>query len=63
MLQANITLILLQSSGMNQQLSDDTYIFTLFDFNKISRTPLGTKVVVDRATKQRNSWAYCGINA
>ena len=60
--QAVLTLNLLRSSRVNQNLSAWAYLFGNFDFNKTPLAPPGTRVVVHEKPQQRASWAFHGVD-
>ena len=59
--QSELTLNLLRPSRVSPRLSAYAYLFGTFDFNKTLFAPAGTRVLVHKKPKQRNSWAYHGV--
>lgn len=61
LVQAELSLNLLQTARVNLKLSAYTYLFGNFDFNKSPLAPPGTKVLIHKKSKDRGSWDYHGV--
>ena len=60
--QAVLTLNLLRSSRVNLALSAHAYLHGVFDFNKTSLVPPGTRVVIHEKPRQQSLWAFHGVD-
>ena len=60
--QAEITLIMLKPSRLNNKLSAYAQIHGAFDFNATPLAPPGTKVLVHELSKERKSWDPHGVD-
>eukprot|EP00957_Ditylum_brightwellii_P021886 1650480-Ditylum_brightwellii.AAC.1 len=59
--QANLTLILLQTSQTNPNLSAYAYIFGQYNFNAHPLTPPGTQAIIHKKIGTQGSFDYNGV--
>ena len=56
------TFNLIHNCRFNQFFSEYTALHSMFDYNKTPLSPLVTKVLVHKKTKNRLNWEPCGTD-